>query len=137
MKFAKPVFWIAALYGFLSLLPLYFLFGLIGRQDPPPITHPQFYFGFVGAGLAWQIAFLVIATDPGRFRPMIIPAVLEKLSYSGALAVLYIQGRASAAQSATGIPDAILCLLFVAAFLKSGPAPDHSRPPIPMNVRIP
>jgi hypothetical protein len=110
---------------------------IVGRQDPPPITHPQFYFGFVGVGLAWQIAFLVIATDPVRFRPMIIPAVLEKLSYSATVAILYVQGRASAMQSATGIPDAILCLLFLAAFVKSASASPPSRPPIPMNVRIP
>jgi hypothetical protein len=137
MKFAKIVFWIAGIWGLLVLAPLYFLFDRVGRQDPPPITHPQFYFGFVGVGLAWQIAFLVIATDPARFRPMVIPAILEKLSYSAACAILYIQGRTSSLQSATGIPDAILCLLFFVAFVKSAPASSHSRPPIPMNVRIP
>ena len=137
MKFARIVFWIAGIWGLLVLTPLYFLFDRIGRQDPPPIAHPQFYFGFVGAGLAWQIAFLVIATDPAHFRPMIIPAMLEKLSYSCAAAVLYIQGRTSAAQSATAIPDAMLFLLFVAAFVKTRPAAASSRPPIPMNVRIP
>jgi hypothetical protein len=130
MKFARTVFWIAGIWGLLVLAPLYFLFD-------PSITHPQFYFGFVGAGLAWQIAFLVIATDPARFRPMIIPAVLEKLSYSCAVAVLYIQGRTSAMQSATAIPDAILFFLFVAAFFKSASASPRSRPAIPMNVRIP
>ena len=137
MKFARIVFWIAGIWGLLVLAPLYFLFDRVGRQDPPPITHPQFYFGFVGAGLAWQFAFLVIATDPARFRPMIVPAVIEKLSYSCAVAVLYIQGRTSAVQSATAIPDAILFLLFVAAFFKSASASPRSRPAIPMNVRIP
>jgi hypothetical protein len=29
--------------------PLYFLFDAIGRQDPPAITHPQFFCGFAGA----------------------------------------------------------------------------------------
>lgn len=123
MKFAKAVFWIAGAFGVLVLAPLYFMFDMVGRQDPPPITHPQFYFGFAGVGLVWQVAFFVIATDPARFRPMMIPAVLEKVSYTGALLVLYMQGRITPVQAATGIPDAILGVLFVAAFLKTRPRP--------------
>ena len=68
MKFAKIVFRIAAIWGVLVLTPLYFMFNLIGRNDPPPITHPAFFYGFIGAGLAWQIAFFIIATDPARYR---------------------------------------------------------------------
>ena len=37
MRFAKIVFWIAAIWGVLILTPLYFMFDLIGRNDPPPI----------------------------------------------------------------------------------------------------
>jgi len=62
----------------LALTPLYFMFDLIGRNDPPPITHPGFFYGFVGIGLAWQVAFIIIATDPVRFRPLMIPCILEK-----------------------------------------------------------
>ena len=40
MKFAKIIFWIAGIWGVLVLTPLYFMFDLIGRKDPPPITHP-------------------------------------------------------------------------------------------------
>ena len=39
MKFAKIIFWVATIWGILILTPLYFMFDLIGRQDPPPITH--------------------------------------------------------------------------------------------------
>jgi hypothetical protein len=42
MKFAKIVFWIAGVYGVLVLTPLYFTYNLIGRLDPPPLTHPKF-----------------------------------------------------------------------------------------------
>ena len=68
MKFAKVVFWCAGIWGILVLTPLYFMFDVIGRQDPPPITHPAFYYGFVGVGLAWQAAFLIIATSPENRR---------------------------------------------------------------------
>jgi hypothetical protein len=42
MKFAKIVFWVAGIWGLLVLTPLYFMFGLIGRNDPPPITQDSF-----------------------------------------------------------------------------------------------
>ena len=55
MKFAKIVFWVAGIWGLLVITPLYFMFALIGRNDPPPITHPGFFYGFVGVALAWQV----------------------------------------------------------------------------------
>ncbi|MGA2741465.1 MAG: hypothetical protein ABSG65_29025 [Bryobacteraceae bacterium] len=119
MKFAKIVFWGAGAFGVLALAPLYFVFDRVGRQDPPPITHPQFYYGFAGVGLAWQFAFFIIASDPARFRPMIIPSLLEKASYVGALVALYLQGRISPVQAATGAPDALLAVLFVTALVKT------------------
>jgi hypothetical protein len=122
MKFARLVFCIAALHGFLSLPPLYFLFDYVGRHDPPPITHPQFYYGFAGVGLAFQVVFLMIASDPARFRPMIVPSVLEKLSYAAAVGVLYLQSRMSVTQAVTAVPDSVLCVLFVIAFFKARPA---------------
>jgi len=63
MKFAKIVFWSAGVWGVLILTPLYFMFDLIGKNDPPPITHPGFYYGFVGAGLTWQIVFFNLIWD--------------------------------------------------------------------------
>jgi hypothetical protein len=82
LKFAKIVFWLAAIWGFLIITPLYFMFTLISKNDPPPITHPGFFYGFVGVAMVWQLAFILIARDPVRFRPMMIPAILEKLVYS-------------------------------------------------------
>jgi hypothetical protein len=93
MKFARIVFRIAAIWGVLVLTPLYFMFNLIGRNDPPPITHPAFFYGFIGAALAWQIAFFIIATDPVRYRPLMIPSVFEKFSYGIAVVILVMQHR--------------------------------------------
>jgi hypothetical protein len=42
MRFAKIVFCIAAIWGVLVITPLYFMFDVISRMDPPPITHPNF-----------------------------------------------------------------------------------------------
>jgi len=119
MRFAKIVFWVAGIWGFLVLTPLYFMFELISRNDPPPITHPGFFYGFVGLGLAWQVAFIVIATDPVRFRPLMIPCILEKVSWSAAVIILVLQGRMHKSDLVFGGTDLLLGLLFLIAYFKT------------------
>ena len=36
MKFAKVAFTMAGILGLLELVPLYFMYNVIGRRDPPP-----------------------------------------------------------------------------------------------------
>jgi|SRR5947209_18824888 len=119
MRFAKIVFWIASIWGVLVLTPLYFIFDRIGRQDPPPITHPGFYYGFASAGLAWQLAFIVIATNPVRHRWMMIPAVLEKFGYSASVIVLFLERRIHPADLLFAFTDSLLGLLFILAFFRT------------------
>ena len=120
MKFAKVVFWIAGIWGLLVITPLYFLFDLIGKQDPPAITHPGFYYGFVGCALAWQLAFLVIARDPVRFRLMMLPSMVEKFSYATAVVVLVLQARTNQRDLVFAATDLTLGVMFVAAWVKTG-----------------
>jgi hypothetical protein len=119
MKFARIVFYIAFAWGILILTPLLFMFNTISTQDPPPITHPAFYYGFVAAGLAWQVVFLVIARDPIRFRPMMLPSILEKFGYATALTVLYVQNRLHPQDLAFGGIDALFGILFLLSFLRT------------------
>jgi len=119
MRFAKIVFWIAAIWGVLIITPLYFMFDLIGRNDPPPITHPGFFYGFAGTALAWQIAFFFIAKDPVRHRPLMIPSMFEKFSYGTAVVLLVLQGRMHSSDLVFGAVDLLLGLLFVVAYLKT------------------
>jgi hypothetical protein len=119
VKFAKIIFWIAAIWGFLAITPLYFMFNMISEKDPPPITHPGFYYGFVGLALAWQIVFLVIALDPLRFRPMMIPSMVEKFAWGIAVAVLVLQRRMHGSDLLFAGTDTLLGLLFVAAYVKT------------------
>ena len=119
MKFAKVVFLTAGIYGLLVLLPQYFLEERNGRSYPPPITHPEYYYGFVGVALAWQVLFLILATDPVRYRPMMIPAILEKLGFGVAAVILYVQHRLSPVMLGAGALDLVLAALFVASYVKS------------------
>jgi hypothetical protein len=123
MKFARTVFLIAGVWGFVVVTPLYFLFDLVGRSYPPPITHADLYYGFVGITLVWQVAFLIIATDPIRHRPIMVAAILEKFIYIGTMTFLYLGGRIVAGQFAVVAPDCVLGLLFVAAFARTPTMP--------------
>jgi len=96
-RFARRVFIAAGIYGLLGVLPLYVL-----EQR-----------------LAEQVAFLVIGSDPARFRPLMLPAVLEKLSYGIAVLVLAVQGRTPLPLVATAVIDLVLAILFVAAYLRT------------------
>ncbi|MES1260273.1 MAG: hypothetical protein ABUS49_00960 [Acidobacteriota bacterium] len=121
IKFARLVFLIAGIWGFLIVTPLYFLFDAIGQNDPPPITHPAFFYGFAGVALAWQVAFFIIAKDPARHRPIMIPSFLEKIGYGGAVVILFVQGRMPPADLVFGLADLLLAALFVAAYRRTAP----------------
>ena len=121
MKFAKITFRVAAIWGVLIITPLYFMFDLIGRQDPPPVTHPGFFYGFARAALAWQIAFFFIASDPVRYRPLMIPSMFEKFSFVAAVVTLVLQARMHRSDLLFAGTDLLLGLLFVVAYFKTPP----------------
>ena len=119
MKFAKYVFLLAGVFGVLALAPMYFMEAQIGRDFPPAVTHPEFFYGFVGVGLAWQVAFLLMSRDPVRYRPLMLAAVLEKLSFSLAVFALYAQARAPALLLPFAATDFLLGALFIASYMKT------------------
>lgn len=118
MRLAKWVFRLAGATGLLQVAPLY----LEDRffQDYPPATNrPEFYFGFAGLCLAWQVMFLLIGSDPVRYRPAMLPAMLEKASFAGAVPLLYAAGRVAAVWLCFAAVDAAWLVLFGVAFLRT------------------
>ena len=111
MKFAKLVFLIAGVYGVLALVPMYFW--------KPPADRPEFFYGFIGVALAWQVLFFVISRNPGRFRMAMLPAILEKLAFGIPAIILYAQGRLTVDLLAAGIIDLVLATLFFFAWRKT------------------
>lgn len=116
MSFAAKVFKGAGIYGLVLLPPMYFLEQRMGVEQPPAITHPEYFYGFLGVAIAWQIAFLIIARDPARYRLMMLPSAVEKFSYFAATFALFLQGRAAIPVLVTGSIDGLLGLLFVWSF---------------------
>ena len=122
MRAARIIFLLAGIYGILVLLPDYFMEGWIGSHVPPPITHPEFFYGFVGVGLVFQIIFLVISADPIRYRPLMLLSIFEKASYVIPCAILYEQGRLQAKIGASAIGDLVWGILFVVAYAITRPS---------------
>jgi predicted Abi (CAAX) family protease len=102
----------------------------LGRDFPPPITHPEHFYGFIGVALAWQILFLIVAKDPVRYRPIMIPAILEKLEFRVACIVLFLQGRLSSVTLGVSTVDLILAALFFVSY-RATPTSD---PPVPQQI---
>jgi hypothetical protein len=121
--FSRWLFRLAGIYGLLALLPQYFLEARVGQDYPPAITHPEYFYGFVGVGVAWQVAFLVIGQDPPRYRLLILPAILEKATFGIAAIVLFAQQRLAGPVLGFAIVDLVLGTLFAVAFWQLGREP--------------
>jgi hypothetical protein len=127
MSFARWVFRIAGIYGLIVLLPQYLLEERVGRDDPPAITHPEYFYGFLGVAVAWQVAFLVVARDPVRYRPLMLAAVLEKATFGIAVLALFAQQRASSSLVVFGVVDLVWGVLFLTAHQKAADRVERSQ----------
>src|SRR5690349_8292353 len=116
MRFAKVVFIIAGVWGIAVLTPLYFLVDITGRHYAPPTAYPQFFYGFLSVAMAWQVAFLLIGSNPARYRSLMLMGIAEKLGYVATLLVLLAQARIPALDAAAAVPDGLLGVLFIAAY---------------------
>jgi hypothetical protein len=119
MRFARWVFTAAGVYGVVVMLPQLFLEDRISRDNPPAITHPEYFYGFVLVTLAWQLAFLVIGRDPVRFRLLMPVAVLEKLPFAITMFAMVASGRVGAAILPFAAIDIVLGLLFAVSFWRT------------------
>jgi uncharacterized membrane protein YhdT len=119
MRFAKIVFLVAGIYGLIVLAPQYFFEERTGRDYPPPITHPEYYYGFIGLAVVWQIVFLILSRDPVRYRTLMIPAILEKACFAIPAVFLLLQHRIPSLIFGFAMIDALLGLLFFIAYLKT------------------
>lgn len=119
MKFAKLVFLVAGIYGLIVLLPQYFFEARTGHDYPPPITHPEYYYGFIGLAVVWQIVFLILSRDPVRYRLLIIPAILEKACFAIPAVILLLQHRIPIPVFGFAMVDALLGVLFLIAYVKT------------------
>jgi uncharacterized membrane protein len=125
-RFSRTVFLVAGIYGIAVLAPGFFGESMTAKMMPPAITHPEFYYGFLGVTLAWQVVYLIIATDPARFRPIIPAGVMAKVIYFVSCFVLYLSGRTPLLVVAGASIDLLLATLFTIAYFRLKPAQSAS-----------
>ena len=118
-RFARWIFRIAGLYGIVVVAPMLFS----ERQIAPGITHPLFYYAWISVALVWQILFLVLSTDPIRYRPMMLVSVLEKATAVIAIPWLYVLGRIGSLWLNVVAVDLAFGVLFLAAYWRTGRVP--------------
>lgn len=122
-RFARLVFLAAGMYGLLTVTPLYWMESRIGRDAPPGITHPEYFYGFIGVTVAWQLVFLLIGRDPVRHRAIMPLSIVEKFGFGVPALILYAQRRLEGLVLGFGVVDLVWGALFAASF-----ALTHTRP---------
>jgi hypothetical protein len=120
IKFARRLFLAAGIYGLAVVAPLFFLEEKIGATNPPSITHPEFYYGFICAALAWQVVYLMMSRDPIRLRPMLIPAIIGKAGFGVSVVLLFMLHRLPPAGLILPSIDLLLAAVFVWAYVALG-----------------
>ena len=135
-RFAGRVLLVAGIIGLIELVPLYFAESAVGRAQPPAITHADFYYGFIGVAVAWQVAFLIMSRDPLRYLPLMPALFLEKLLYPAATWVLYVENRLQSVSTlAVASGDLVWLALFIAVWLRLGRVPKSVKSEAPFERR--
>jgi len=119
VKFAKITFLVAGIYGILALVPMYYMEAQIAQQSTPAtdlLSRPEFFYGFIGVALAWQVAFLIMSRDPLRYRPLMLVAILEKVGFGMAVPILFLENRVPLQMVTPAFIDMILGVLFLASY---------------------
>ena len=115
------IFRLAAIYGVIVLLPLLFVETCYGLDNPPAVTHPEFYYGFTTSALAWQVVFWIIGSDPVRFRPLMPAAAIEKFVWGLVAFGLPLAGRpVPVSIQVFAVIDTLLGIAFLYAWSKTG-----------------
>jgi hypothetical protein len=118
MRFARWVFTAAGIYGLITVTPLYFVEAEYARRSGP-LTHPEWFYGFLGVVLAFQLLYLLIGRDPVRYRPVMLVALLAKLGFGVTMLALFLLGRTPAMTAVVAAPDLVWAGFFAAAYLRT------------------
>ena len=88
----------------------------------PPFIRSLFwvYYGFIGLALTWQLVFLLLSTDPVRYRLMMIPSMFEKVVFVVPVVILFYQHRVSPVIFGVSLVDLVLGVFFLISYIKTG-----------------
>jgi hypothetical protein len=116
----RRIFFIAGVYGVLVLTPMFFLEDRIGRDLPPPITHPEYFYGFLCLALVSQALYFLIARDLIRFRPIILVGIAGKVSFAVSAFILVAIHRTPTQFLFGPVMDLFIAAVFFWVYLRTG-----------------
>ncbi len=122
-RLPRWIYRIAGIYGLLAVIGGYFSDAGVTRDYPPAVTHREYFYGFWGVTLAWQLAFLVISSNPGRYRLLMPVTVVEKLGFFVPAMILWSRGQLPPPMLAGAWIDFVLAILFAVAWFRTMPPP--------------
>ncbi len=125
MTFARWVFLTAGVLGLLPVGPLAYE-ALVNGADLLPDASEMglFVVVFLFQYVCWQILFIILAGDPVRYRPMMIPAFFAEITAPLNPLWLFLYGFQPWVFSA--VIYLVLAVLFAAAFWLTGREPSLS-----------
>jgi hypothetical protein len=110
VKFARVLYGITAIYGVLSLMPLYFMAGISDAMRPRPLP----ILNFTTDASAWRCcdeSCLISRSDSARN--------FEKFAYSVPVVILFLLGRVAPTILLSSLVDPILGVLFIVAYFRT------------------
>jgi hypothetical protein len=111
VRWSRWLFLVAGIYGVLAVAPLYFG-GTAGRG-----LDLLYRYGFAGAAGATELMYLVIATDPRRYRALMPVGLFSKLSAAIPCELLAAVGRVAPVMAWVGLVDLLLGAGFLASWI--------------------
>lgn len=123
MLFAKRVYLWAGIWGLLVIVPGFFNEPWIAQHSPPPITHPEFFYGFYSVALAFQVLFLIMSRHPARYRALMPVCMLEKFGFCAVAGILFALGRTGNLIFVFAAIDFVWGALFLIAYRKTAAMP--------------
>lgn len=120
-KIVKRIYQGAGIYGLLILVPQLFLGNSIVSATPFPINinYSPYFEGFMLVAIAWQVTFLLIATDPKRYRLIMLGTILEKAGFAFLCLYLKFFKDISPDIFLGGMVDLLLMFAFIFCFWKT------------------
>lgn len=115
----KTIFLTSGIYGLIIMLAMLLSEKQFSHENPPQLTHLEFYYGFIGVCIAFQILFILIAKNPLKYKLMMVPAILEKFSFGLVVIVMHYQKNIPNTVFVFGLIDLIFLCLFIYAFIKT------------------
>jgi hypothetical protein len=115
-RFARFVFNAACAWGAVTLLPLPFMRHAI--ENGLALTHLEYFYGFIGTAIAFQLVFWRVAAAPREFRSLMPACMLEKIAFAGPAVWLVAGGQADPSLLVFAGMDLVFFAMFLAAYLR-------------------